>query len=228
MNCPNCDHSLGPQAKFCANCGLPLGSDRTVADRSAALFSDDGWASEERRPMLIGGVAAAAILLLGLIWWAAAARQSRRTETPPLNQFAQYTPQTYSPPAGYAPTYTAPAYTPPTPVYQAPRPRRRRRPQPVFFYPPPVEYAPRMSLAASAYRPDYFAAKSVGVRAFAGQAIPAVIPAFDPNLEAPDAREWMNHLGENQAAGESVAPGYYNSGGFRIPTGGAPIPGSSR
>lgn len=226
MNCPNCDTALGANAKFCASCGLPLADNVTVvATSSGAYFSSDySVTSHERRPVLIAGVCAVAALIFGVIWMSVAARNQRAAQTE-RQQFAQFTAPANSYGQGQ---FTAPAtmqssYVAPIQTYR-PRPIVRQRRTMMAAVPVIDWYPPRMNLTDGLGRADFLPnLKTVPtVLAFAGEPTPARLPTYDPNLESPNARDWMNPRPPQPTTVSTDAPpvavatgsGYYNSGGF--------------
>lgn len=151
MNCPYCDESTHPLAKFCSKCGLPLKEDATVM---GAYATDDTGPS----PWVVGGGAVAIVAIaLTLGWLGSRKNDARPTETVRRDSIGGF-PAPPAPAATSLPGYTgfsaaaAPArrtgpsatYNPsvryawtPPPRPQTP-PRVNWRPEPV---PPPIMLA---------------------------------------------------------------------------------------
>jgi hypothetical protein len=82
MNCPYCDETIHPQAKFCAKCGLPLKEDTTVQGVSA---TDDAGPSKYVIGALLGGIGLIAILIVWLGGQKPSDTQQARQPAPPVN-----------------------------------------------------------------------------------------------------------------------------------------------
>jgi hypothetical protein len=63
MNCPYCDETIHPQAKFCAKCGLPLKEDTTVHGVHAG---DEVGPNKIVIGALLGGIAIIGLLIVAL------------------------------------------------------------------------------------------------------------------------------------------------------------------
>lgn len=132
MNCPYCDETIHPQAKFCAKCGLPLKEDTTVHGVSAG---DDTGPSKYVIGALLGGIAIIAVLIVALGNQKPSETQARQP-TPPRNYAA---PGMGSGVAGTRPAQ--PAFNNAQanrPVYQAPRADANTSSQTRYAYTPPA------------------------------------------------------------------------------------------
>lgn len=74
MDCPYCDESISPLAKFCPKCGLPLKDDATVLG---------GYVSPDAGPSrwVIAGGAAAIVLVMLAIGWLSSRRADAGSKT---------------------------------------------------------------------------------------------------------------------------------------------------
>lgn len=140
MNCPYCDESIHPQAKFCAKCGLPLKEDTTVHGVSAG---DDTGPSKLVIGALLGGIAIIGLLIVALGNQRPSETQVRQP-APPRNFAA---PGMGSGIAGASPAIPAFSNTAqaPRPVYQTPRADANTSSQTRYVYTPPAR------LPAAAY-----------------------------------------------------------------------------
>jgi hypothetical protein len=132
MNCPYCDESIHPQAKFCAKCGLPLKEDTTVHGVSAG---DDTGPNKLVIGALLGGIAIIGLLIAVLGNQRPTETQARQPE-PPRNFAA---PGMGSGVAGARPTIPAFSNTAQAarPAYQAPRADANSSSQTRYVYTPP-------------------------------------------------------------------------------------------
>jgi hypothetical protein len=125
MNCPYCDDSVHPMAKFCPKCGLPLSEEATLMGVSA--FSESG----PNRWMIAGGAVAIVAIAMSVGWMnsrqAAQNRQSVRRERVSGHGM---------PPGSYrafAPTAAVHAFSP-LPQYSAPGGQTARKPLATFGF----------------------------------------------------------------------------------------------
>jgi hypothetical protein len=134
MNCPYCDETIHPQAKFCAKCGLPLKEDTTVHGVSA---SDEVGPSKYVIGALLGGIALIGLLIAVLGNQRSSATQARQPE-PPRNYAA---PGMGSGIAGSRPVQ--PAFNnvaqAPRSTFQAPRADANTASQTRYAYTPPAQ-----------------------------------------------------------------------------------------
>ena len=146
MNCPYCDETIHPQAKFCAKCGLPLKEDTTVHGVSAG---DDAGPSKYVIGALLGGIAIIGLLIFVLGNQKPAEQQVRQQTAPPRMPAP---PGMGSGVAGTMPSQPAFNNTQAAarPALQAPRGDANTGSQTRYAYTPPT----RMTMPAASLAPD--------------------------------------------------------------------------
>ena len=160
MNCPYCDDSIHPMAKFCPKCGLPLSEDATLM--GASIFDDSG----PKRWMVAGGAVAIVAIAMSIGWMSSRrgseSAQVRRERVGHLVP-AHSTHSTSLAPGGrpFAPLgqYAAPATSAAKPIatfgykaqYAYTPPQRPQQVAPVMP-PQPEPEAPRHLMAVDPFR----------------------------------------------------------------------------